>query len=73
MTDLEEYIPTDDEYLDMKAAYKLGKQQPDITATEVLLRQDLHAHYMSGQLYGKWLKELIDETSVRLRDERPPT
>ena len=79
-----EELPSDDEYLDMKAAYKLGKK--DFIAATVVQKEtgvlwtpfspyhfdDIrHTHYMNGWQYQLWVS--INESSIRSGDQWPTT
>ena len=62
-----EELPSDDEYLDMKAAYKAGKEYVPGTVWRMFRTQIEQDHYVNGMLYTQWL-EKHDAVSVRPRD-----
>lgn len=56
MTDCEELMPTDDEYLDMKTAYRLGKQHYPLDVVQVRWTEIEQIHFTNGWLYQQWLE-----------------
>ena len=79
-----EELPSDDEYLDYKTAYKRGKSQylehKDIMDKTGILWSPLcpydgddirSTHFINGWRYQQWLS--INEPSIRSGDEWPTT
>ena len=54
-----EELPTDDEYLDMKAAYKQGKAYyPELPLFNVGQYSEIErTHFLNGWAYSQWLEK----------------